>query len=103
MIFTSASQVPIRHGYISYNRSRGFDRLSHLAEALLALGNRVLAIDNLSTGQMSNSNIEHLRSNPDFHFARANVLDHQVVLDRLASQADVIFLLAAAVGGEAYC
>ena len=68
---------------------------SHLADALLAVGFRVLAIDDLSTGSLDN--IAHLIENPDFHFARASIAD-TVVLDRLASQAGVIFHLAAAVG-----
>src|SRR5690606_7648780 len=52
-------------------------------------------IDNLSTGRMSN--IAHLLDNPDFQFARADITDG-IVLDRLASEADVIVHLAAAVG-----
>ncbi len=68
---------------------------SHLADALLADGHRVLAIDDLSTGKLNN--IAHLIDNPAFHFARANITD-VIVMDRLASQADVIFHLAAAVG-----
>jgi UDP-glucose 4-epimerase len=68
---------------------------SHLADALLAQGHRVLAIDNLSTGRLDN--IRHLLDKPDFHFARAGITDG-IVLDRLASQADIIVHLAAAVG-----
>jgi UDP-glucose 4-epimerase len=68
---------------------------SHLAEALLGQDARVSAIDNLSTGQMAN--IQHLLCHPHFHFVRANILE-PVVLDRLASEADVIIHLAAAVG-----
>src|SRR2546423_10970463 len=68
---------------------------SHLAEALLAQGCTVQVIDDLSTGRLSN--IEHLLEVKDFHFARASITDN-VVLDRLASQADVIVHLAAAVG-----
>jgi UDP-glucose 4-epimerase len=68
---------------------------SHLADALLAAGRRVLVIDDLSTGQYAN--IAHHAGEPRFHFARASILD-AVVLDRLASQADVIVHLAAAVG-----
>ncbi len=68
---------------------------SHLCEALLADGHRVLVIDNLSTGRWEN--ISHLARNPNFHFARASIED-KIVLDRMASQAQVIFHLAAAVG-----
>lgn len=68
---------------------------SHLAEHLLALGHRVLVIDDLSTGRWEN--IAHLEANPRFHFARASIEDTPV-LDRLASESKVIFHLAAAVG-----
>lgn len=37
---------------------------SHLADALLAEGQRVLAIDDLSMGSLDN--ITHLRDNPNF-------------------------------------
>ncbi len=62
---------------------------------LLAAGQRVLSIDNLSTGRIEN--IAHLLGHPQFHFAQASITE-KVVLDRLASQADVIIHLAAAVG-----
>lgn len=68
---------------------------SHLADVLLAAGHHVLALDNLSTGCIEN--ITHLQGYPHFHFVRAT-LDNDIVLDRLASQADVIVHLAAAVG-----
>jgi len=68
---------------------------SHLVDALLERGCQVTAIDNLSTGLMEN--IARHRGNPAFHFTRASILD-EVVMDRLASEADVIFHLAAAVG-----
>lgn len=68
---------------------------SHLADALLAAGYRVLAVDDLSTGSLTN--IAHQLNQPNFHFARASITD-AVVMDRLASQAGVIFHLAAAVG-----
>jgi UDP-glucose 4-epimerase len=70
---------------------------SHLSDALLARGDRVLGLDNLSTGRLSN--IGHLLDHPRFHFARASLSD-EIVLDRLASQADAIVHLAAAVGVE---
>jgi len=68
---------------------------SHLSDVLLGAGQRVLSIDDLSTGRLAN--IAHLLGRPDFHFAQAPIAD-KVVLDRLASQADVIVHLAAAVG-----
>ena len=68
---------------------------SHLAESLVARGHQVLVIDDLSTGRLEN--IRHLLAKPRFHFARASITDG-IVLDRLASQAEIIIHLAAAVG-----
>jgi UDP-glucose 4-epimerase len=68
---------------------------SHLCELLLAQGADVTAIDNLSTGRVEN--IQHLQGKTGFHFVRETILNLQV-LDRLASQADTIIHLAAAVG-----
>ncbi len=68
---------------------------SHLAEALLARGDSVSVLDDLSTGNFQH--IAHLTSNPAFHFAIETV-HNALVLDRLASQADAIVHLAAAVG-----
>jgi UDP-glucose 4-epimerase len=68
---------------------------SHLAEALLRDGHTVKAIDDLSTGRMAN--LTGVMDNPGFQFIRASIAD-EIVLDRLASQADIIIHLAAAVG-----
>ena len=70
---------------------------SHLADALLARGDTVTIIDNLSTGRFEN--IEHLVDNPRFRFAIDDI-SNEIVLDRLASQCEVIVHLAAAVGVE---
>ncbi|MEZ4561096.1 MAG: GDP-mannose 4,6-dehydratase [Caldilineaceae bacterium] len=68
---------------------------SHLAETLLARGDTVTVIDDLSTGQFAN--IEHLADNPHFRFA-IETITNETVLDRLASECDVVYHLAAAVG-----
>jgi len=68
---------------------------SHLAEALLDRGDTVTVIDNLSTGCFEN--IAHLVGRPGFRFAIEDITK-EVVLDRLASECDVVFHLAAAVG-----
>jgi len=68
---------------------------SHLSEVLLAEGHQVTIIDDLSTGKFEN--IEHLTDNPNFHYAIDTILNNNV-LDRLASECDVIYHLAAAVG-----
>jgi len=75
---------------------------SHLAEALLApqaegRDHSVTILDNLSTGRLEN--IEHLIPDPRFDFAIDDI-ENDIVLDRLASQCDVIVHLAAAVGVE---
>lgn len=70
---------------------------SHLAEALLKQDQRVTVIDNLSTGQFEN--IAHLTDHPHFQFA-IDTITNEVVMDRLVSECDVIFHLAAAVGVE---
>lgn len=68
---------------------------SHVADALIARGDRVVVVDNLSTGRLSN--ITHLLDDPRFQFVRANITD-EIVMDRLASTSDVILHFAAAVG-----
>jgi len=70
---------------------------SHLAEHLLALGHDVAVIDDLSTGRIEN--VDHLRKNPRFHFA-IDTISNEIVMDRLASECDIIYHLAAAVGVE---
>ncbi len=68
---------------------------SHLTEAILAGGDRVLAIDNLSTGSMDN--VTHFLGHPNHRFEQASITDRGV-MERMASEADVIVHLAAAVG-----
>ena len=47
---------------------------SHLSDRLLTEGHRVIAIDNLITGNVAN--IEHLAGNPDFKFIRHDVTEY---------------------------
>lgn len=68
---------------------------SHLAEKLLAQGERVTIIDNLSTGRFQN--IAHLTGHPHLRYAIEDIR-HAAVMDRLVSECDVIYHLAAAVG-----
>lgn len=70
---------------------------SHLAEAHLERGDSVYVIDDLSTGNLNN--VAHLRSNPQFGIAVETILN-ETVMDRLVSECDVIYHLAAAVGVE---
>jgi UDP-glucose 4-epimerase len=68
---------------------------SHLAERLIQRGDRVVVLDNLSTGRAIN--VDHLATNPNFRFVQGSVLD-ELVVDELAHTSDVIVHLAAAVG-----
>jgi UDP-glucose 4-epimerase len=68
---------------------------SHLAEALLARGDSVLALDNLSTGRLVN--IEPILEHPRFRFVHGSVLD-ELAVDEAVHDADVVVHLAAAVG-----
>jgi UDP-glucose 4-epimerase len=68
---------------------------SHLAERLLADGHRVLALDDLSTGSMSN--IEHLIGRPGYEHRIGSVTDAPLVAE-LVDRCDMTVHLAAAVG-----
>jgi UDP-glucose 4-epimerase len=70
---------------------------SHLADHLLASGNDVIALDNLSTGRYEN--IEHLLGRRDFEFVLGSILNADLI-DDVVSRSDVVFHLAAAVGVE---
>ena len=68
---------------------------SHLAERLLDRGDRVVLLDNLSTGSFEN--IRHLKSSPllEYHL---DTIENRQLLAELVDDADVIVHLAAAVG-----
>lgn len=68
---------------------------SHLCGQLLSNGERVIAIDNLSTGAYRN--IAGLKSNPNFSLFVGDIRDVGL-MESLVQQAEVIFHLAAAVG-----
>ena len=68
---------------------------SHLSEALIAQGHRVIALDDLSTGSVSN--LEKVIDNPDFTFIEGTVLDKKEI-NHIAADANIIVHLAAAVG-----
>lgn len=70
---------------------------SHLAELWLERGGEVTVIDDLSTGRFEN--IKHLTEHPRFHYA-IDTISNAIVMDRLVSECDVIYHLAAAVGVE---
>jgi UDP-glucose 4-epimerase len=68
---------------------------SHLAEELLQRGEEVYVLDDLSTGSIDN--IEHLKTNPRFHYFIDSVLN-EPVLAELVDRCDLVYHLAAAVG-----
>ncbi|MCE7947766.1 MAG: NAD-dependent epimerase/dehydratase family protein [Chloroflexi bacterium CFX4] len=68
---------------------------SHLAEQLLNRGYEVTVIDNLSTGRFEN--IAPLEKRIGFRYAIEDIRN-AAVMDRLVSECDVIYHLAAAVG-----
>jgi len=68
---------------------------SHLAEALLERGQKVMVIDDLSTGSISN--IDHLRVREGFSFIIDTALNRTLMAEQI-DRADVVFHLAAAVG-----
>jgi UDP-glucose 4-epimerase len=68
---------------------------SHLAERLLERGDRVVLLDNLSTGSMEN--IRHLKSNERMEY-HLDAIENRRLVAELVDDADVIVHLAAAVG-----
>ncbi len=68
---------------------------SHLAESLLDRGDRVVLLDNLSTGSMDN--IHHLKSSERMEYHLDSIENRQLVAE-LVDDADVVVHLAAAVG-----
>jgi UDP-glucose 4-epimerase len=68
---------------------------SHLAERLLGRGDRVVLLDNLSTGSMDN--IRHLKSFDGMEYHLDNIENRQLVAE-LVDDADAVIHLAAAVG-----
>ncbi len=68
---------------------------SHLSEELLKRGEDVFVIDDLSTGSIEN--IEHLKSNPKFHYT-IDTIKNEPLLAELVDRCDVVYHLAAAVG-----
>ncbi len=68
---------------------------SHLAEGLLARGDTVFVIDDLSTGSMHN--IDHLKDDRRFHYVIDSVMNERALAE-LVDRVDVVYHLAAAVG-----
>jgi UDP-glucose 4-epimerase len=68
---------------------------SHLSEHLIARGDEVFALDDLSTGCVEN--VSSLEDHPKFHLIVDSVL-HPAIVNELVNKVDVVYHLAAAVG-----
>jgi UDP-glucose 4-epimerase len=68
---------------------------SHLAERLLALGHRVIVVDDLSTGQKSN--LDGVLDHPALEYVEGAIEDDALVAE-VVDRADRVYHLAAAVG-----
>ena len=66
---------------------------SHLTDRLVAEGHSVTVIDNLSTGSRENLK----KSINSINFIEADILD-SVLIEKLVSESDIVFHMAAAVG-----
>ena len=68
---------------------------SHLADELIAGGDEVMALDDISTGRFEN--IAHFDGNENFRFVEGTILN-EFLVDKLVEKCDVVYHLAAAVG-----
>ena len=68
---------------------------SHLSDALVARGDHVVVLDNLTTG--NRSNIEQLLAKPNFELFEGSILDTAKV-NSLVESVDHVLHFAAAVG-----
>jgi len=68
---------------------------SHLCERLINDGHKVVALDDISTGRVSN--LVHLEGTTEFTLIKGSILDNQVLANAIRDT-DYVFHLAAAVG-----
>ena len=68
---------------------------SHLAEALIERGGRVIVLDDLSTGSVEN--LRHLRSNSSLQCYFDSMMNRHLLAE-VIDESDVVYHLAAAVG-----
>ena len=68
---------------------------SHLVEALLARGRRVVVLDDLSSGSLAN--LHAVRNHPSLSFVHDSI-NHESRLGELLDEADEVYHLAAVVG-----
>ena len=65
---------------------------SHLSEALIKKGYKVIGVDNLSNGKLTN--IQLFKKNKNFNFLRCDVGDKEK-LSEILSHVDIVYHLAA--------
>lgn len=68
---------------------------SHLCEELIKRKNKVICLDNLSVGSLTN--LESISNNKNFEFVKGDVRNQELV-ERLISRVNIIYHLAAVVG-----
>jgi len=68
---------------------------SHLAEALVARGEQVIILDDLSTGSVDN--VRSFRAHPRVHCFFESMMNRSLLCE-LVDEADIVYHLAAAVG-----
>lgn len=66
---------------------------SHMADSLIARGDSVTILDNMSTG--SGKNIAHLQGKIEVH---EGDIRNKILVERLVEQSDIVFHMAAALG-----
>ncbi|NND74106.1 MAG: SDR family oxidoreductase [Ilumatobacter sp.] len=73
---------------------------SHLCDALLARGDRVVSVDNFVTGRPAN--IAHVAEHPDFESVEVDVVDAGALTDALDGEIDAVMNLASAASPKDY-
>ena len=73
---------------------------SHLCDALLAEGHRVICVDSFITG--STANIQPLLNHPDFRLVEADICDLQTISNAVKETIDQIYNLACAASPPQY-
>ena len=90
-----SNRMATREAYACSDYGRGRFHRFPPCRCLLAQGDEVYVIDDLSTGSIKN--LLHNKANPRFHYEIGSVHDRSAVAE-LVDLCDVVFHLAAAVG-----
>ena len=69
---------------------------SHLVDALLARGDQVVALDDLSTGRPSN--LDAAQGHPNFRFVHGSILD-ELIVDELVHECNTVIPAARGASG----